>query len=222
MANNTIAPIIYVPSSPITTKITPTTQPAVRNIVLYNQRIHRRKLRRKQERFFYKIACLIYAILVIILVMFWIARAFRYKYYAESERFRTISTDKDDDDDVRCPQSNHWIDSTISIITLIIVILASGIIVASTKYVLGKLVPLNEIPMITPVEDFIRRNSEMPSESNLTVTEQKPIQPVRPNPWLTDVRNEAYDLFRRKSSAFAPNRIHPDWLKSSNPSTMQD
>lgn len=127
-------------------------------------------------------------------MMFLITRAFKYKF---DEKYS------------KCHQS-YWIDTVISILTMIIIVIASGIIMASSNFVFAKPPPpIERLQSVNPTEDFIRRNSSVdPNRINSEVKITKNPS-VGSDCWLTAVRNEAYENQRRKSSSsYNPNLLH--------------
>ncbi|KAH7636215.1 hypothetical protein HUG17_10185 [Dermatophagoides farinae] len=168
----------------------------VKTLIVDTTAAHLNKIKRRQrQKFFYKIACLIYVIIVIVLMMFLITRAFKYKF---------------DEKYTKCHQS-YWIDTVISILTMVIIVIASGIMMASSNYVFAKPPPpppIERLSSVNATEDFIRRNSSVDQNrmnSDVKITKNPS---VGSDCWLTAVRNDAYENQRRKSSSFNPNLLH--------------
>lgn len=88
-----------------------------------------------------------------------------------------------------------YVDTVIAVLTLLVVFLSCGLLVASFKYVFAPAIPAPPEPL-DKTEDFIRRNS-VPVTATVSVNRNPS---VCSHSWMNCVRLEAYETQRRMST----------------------
>ena len=128
-------------------------------------------------------------LVIILLLTFFIVRAFKSKYQLETDCF-----------------SSNWIDTVITTLTLTSILISSFLLISSLKYISENNIdsPSCQQPVITvdKTEDFIRRNSQQNPPQLPTTIEQN--SSFSSGSWLSAVRTEAYETHRRISMAPVP------------------
>lgn len=109
-----------------------------------------------------------------------IVRAFNYKYENKNETCTNTTI-------------TGWMDTVISILTLIVIIIATFTLIASLKYVFAS-------SITTPMDDKI--SSVLNSNLTNNVDNRNLINVPNPSPrgsdsWLNNVRNQAYETRRQ-------------------------
>lgn len=158
----------------------------------------------------YKLGCVLYLLGVITLLVLLAVRAFRLKYRL------------DDEGGVDCRPNNvygdDWLETTVLVVTLLLVVLSAGLLIVSLKYVIEGRPEADHsncsMHSIDKAEDFIRRNSR----SVLPTVSVNRSPSVGSNSWLNSVRTEAYETHRRLSMAPGAQHQLPQPGRRSNDS----
>lgn len=151
-----------------------------------------------KEIVLYKFGCLLYLLSVITLLVLFAVRAFRLKHRLNDQSFECRPNNTYGED---------WLETTVLVITLLLIALSAGLLIVSLKYVIEERQETKDnvctnnsicsIHSIDKAEDFIRRNSR----SVLPAVSVNRSPSLCSNSWLNSVRTEAYETHRRLSMA---------------------